>query len=229
MNTDALAGLLQFADGLFPAGGHAHSFGLETYVQEGTVRNGSDVGAFLRSYLEGAAGPSDAVAVALALDRAGVADVAGLLALDERLDAMRPAAELREASRQMGRQTLRVAAALNESDVLRQFQDAAESGRTPAHHPVVFGAVGGVLGWAKEAAALAYLHAATVVVVGSALRLLPVGQLEGQRLLASARPLITRLARAAADATDDHLWGFTPGIDAASMRHAQLEARLFRS
>jgi urease accessory protein len=89
--------------------------------------------------------------------------------------------------------------------------------------------MGAALGWTKEAAALAYLHAAVVVVVGAGLRLLPMGQLEGQRVVSSVRPLIARLARAAANANDDDLWGFTPGIDAASMRHAQLEARLFRS
>jgi urease accessory protein len=229
MNVESLATLLQFADGLFPAGGHAHSFGLETYVQEGTVRDGADVIAFVTAYLEGAVGPSDAVAVTLSLDHARASDEAGLRALDARLDAMRPAAELREASRQMGRQTLRVAAALTGDALLLRFCAEAESDRTPAHHPVVFGALGAVLAWTKEAAALAYLHTATVVVVGSALRLLPMGQLEGQRVLSSVRPLITRLARAAANATDDDLWGFTPGIDAASMRHARLEARLFRS
>jgi urease accessory protein len=229
MNTESLATLLQFADGLFPAGGHAHSFGLETYVQEGTARGGADAAAFVTAYLEGAAGPSDAVAVALALDLAQAGDEAGLLALDARLDALRPAAELREASRQMGRQTLRVAAALTNAPVLRRFHEEAEANRTPCHHPVVFGAMGAVLDWTREAAALAYLHAAAVVIVGAAMRLLPVGQLEGQRVLSSVRPLITRLARAAANATADDLWGFTPGIDAASMRHARLEARLFRS
>ena len=39
MNGDrGLLALMQFADGLFPAGGFAHSFGLETYVQDGRVR-----------------------------------------------------------------------------------------------------------------------------------------------------------------------------------------------
>jgi urease accessory protein len=229
MNTESLATLLQFADGLFPAGGHAHSFGLETYVQEGRVQDGDGAAAFVTAYLEGSAGPSDAVAVALAGDHVRAGDEAGLFALDTRIDAMRPAVELREASRQMGRQTLRVAAALTRDDVLAHFHEQAEAGLTPGHHPVVFGALSGVLGWTKEAAALAYLHAAAVVVVGAALRLLPMGQLEGQRVLSSVRPLITRLARAAAIASDDDLWGFTPGIDAASMRHARLEARLFRS
>ncbi len=229
MNTESLATLLQFADGLFPAGGHAHSFGLETYVQEGAAVDAAGALAFVIAYLEGAAGPSDAVAVTLAVDHAGAGDVAALLALDARLDAMRPAAELRDASRQMGRQTLRVAAALTDDGLLRRFHEEADAGRTPAHHPVVFGALGGVLDWTREVAALAYLHAAAVVVVGSALRLLPMGQLEGQRILSSVRPLLTRLARTAAKATADDLWGFTPGIEAASMRHAQLEARLFRS
>src|SRR5207247_461213 len=39
MTTDALLALLQLGDGLFPAGGFAHSFGLETYAQEGRVRD----------------------------------------------------------------------------------------------------------------------------------------------------------------------------------------------
>ncbi len=57
MNTEALASLLQFADSLFPAGGYAHSFGLETYVQEGTVRGGAEVSAFVDRLPRGRGGP----------------------------------------------------------------------------------------------------------------------------------------------------------------------------
>ena len=42
MSTRDLVGLLQLADGLFPAGGYAHSFGLESYVQSGRVRTRLD-------------------------------------------------------------------------------------------------------------------------------------------------------------------------------------------
>jgi urease accessory protein UreF len=54
------------------------------------------------------------------------------------------------------------------------------------------------------------------------------GQLEGQRACRGP-PAHHAPGRAAAVATAEDLWGFTPGIDAASMRHARLEARLFRS
>lgn len=229
MNPDALLSLFQFTDGLFPAGGYAHSFGLESYVRAGVVQDLDGVEVFLRAYLAGTAGPCDAVAVvsALALGQAG--DVQACLSLDETLDAMKLVCELREASRQMGYQALRVAATVTSHPLLRTFWECADSGRTPGHHPLVFGLVGSVLGWSPQVAALAYLYSTTALLVGAALRLLPLGQLDGQRTLRAVGPLITQLAQEAEGKGPADLWSFVPGIEIAGMRHATLEARLFRS
>ena len=105
----ALLTLLQFADGLFPTGGFAHSFGLETYVQDGRVRDRQSLEAFVAAHLDGSAGPADAVAAAIAVRLSARADVDDWVALDLRLDAMKSVPEFRAASRQMGRQTLRIA------------------------------------------------------------------------------------------------------------------------
>ena len=59
--------LLQFSDGLFPAGAYAHSFGLEYLVQSGEISGATGVEDFLREYLEGTVAPTDAVAVLCAL------------------------------------------------------------------------------------------------------------------------------------------------------------------
>lgn len=227
--TESPLSLLQFADGLFPAGGYAHSFGLEYYVQSGQVRAAAGVEAFVRAQLEGSAGPCDAVAVARSLALGEAEDLDGLLALDETLDALKGVAEFREASRQMGRQTLRVAASLTGHPLLVSFRDALEAGRTPGHHPVAFGLAGSALAWSAEAAARAYLYSTTALLVGAALRLLPLGQLDGQRILWAAGPLIVRLSREAAGNGPAELWSFAPGLEIAGMRHARLDARLFRS
>ncbi|MBI4589498.1 MAG: urease accessory protein UreF [Candidatus Rokubacteria bacterium] len=229
MSTDPLLGLLQFADGLFPAGGYAHSFGLEYYVQAGEIRDLAGVEAFIRSHLEGTAGPCDAVVVVSALALGEVEDLDGCLALDETLDAMKPVAEFREASRQMGRQTLRVAARLTDHPLLRLVSDSVESGGTPGHHPLAFGLVGSALGWPPQVAARTYLYSTTALLVGAALRLLPLGQLDGQRILWAAGPLIERLSRETEGKGPADLWSFAPGIEIAGMRHARLDARLFRS
>lgn len=229
MSTDPLLSLLQFADGLFPSGGYAHSFGLEYYVQAGEVRDLAGVEAFLHAHLEGAAGPCDAVAVVAALTLGDREDLDGCLSLDETLDAMKPVAEFREASRQMGRQTLRVAATVTDHPMLRAVSELVEAGRTPGHHPLAFGLAGSALGWPAEAAARAYLYSTTALLIGAALRLLPLGQLDGQRILRAAAPLIERLARETEGKGPADLWSFAPGIEIAGMRHARLDARLFRS
>ena len=232
MTTDAqlaLLTLLQLADGLFPAGAFAHSLGLETYAQAGLVKDRVGLEAFVRAHLEGSAGPADAVAVSCAVRRAATADLEGCLAIDARVDAMRFVPEFTAASRQMGRQTLRVAAAWARDPLLEALAARVESGATAGHYPVVFGVAAGRAGVEPEAAAVAYLYATASMLVNAALRLLALGQLEGQRLLAALRPRIAVLGAGAALADLDDVWSFTPGLELAGLRHAELDMRLFRS
>jgi urease accessory protein len=229
MAPDGLLGLLQLADGLFPAGGFAHSFGLETYAQAGLVRDRAGLEAFLAAHLEGSAGPADAVAAAAAARHAGNDDLAGWTALDAALHATKSVREYREASLQMGRQTARIAAALEADPFVGALARTVTEGRTPGHHAVVFGAVTGRGGATPGAIAAAYLHATAALLVGAALRLLPLGQLEGQRALAAVRSRIRRLAGEAARARPEDMWSFAPGLDLAGWEHARLDLRLFRS
>ena len=227
--TEAWLALLQFTDGLFPSGGFAHSFGLETYAQDGVVSDRVGLEAFVAAHLEGSAGPADAVAAAVAVRLAAGGDRASWIALDGRVEAMKPVPETRTASRQMGRQTLRVAAALGGDAFLSELGRAVDDGLTPGHHATVFGAALGRAGVDPAAVAAAYLHSTAVLLVGAGLRLIALGQLDGQRVLAAMRPRIARLAAAAAAGTAADMWSFNPGLELAGIRHAALDRRLFRS
>ncbi len=229
MRAERLLAVLQLADGLFPAGGFAHSLGLETCVQEGTVRDRAGLGAFVLAHLEGSAGPADAVAAATAARLAGGDDLAGVVAIDARLDAMKCVPEFRAASLQMGRQTARTAAAFATDAFVSRLAVAVEEAATPGHHAVVFGAVLGRQGAESGDAAAAYLHATATMLVNAGLRLLAIGQVEGQRILAGVRPRVAALATSAAAADVEDMWSFAPGLEIAGLRHAELEARLFRS
>ncbi len=226
---DRFLSLLQFTDGLFPAGAYAHSFGLESCAQSGEVGDAAGVEAFLRAYLEGCAAPTDAVALLCARRAAAEENLASCLALDEMLDAMKAPSELRDASRQMGRQTLRVATHLPCHPLLEEFGDAVANEITPGHHPIVFGMIGGILRWDALAMTSAYLYSTSAALVGAALRLLPLGQLAGQRIVWNVRPLIAGLAEEAQHKNERDMWSFAPALEVASMRHALLDARLFRS
>jgi urease accessory protein len=224
MTTDELLAVLQLADGLFPAGGFAHSFGLETYAQDGRVRDREGLEAFVVAHLEGAAGPADAVAVAAAVRAAAARDQAAWLPLDARLEAMKAVPEFRTGSRQMGRQTARVAAAVAHDAFLASIARAIDDGLTP-----VFGAALGRHGVPAEAAAAAFLYSTAALLVGAGLRLISLGQVDGQRVLTAVRPRVARLAATAAVTPVADMWSFTPALELAGLRHAGLEMRLFRS
>ena len=227
---DGLLALLQFSDGLFPAGGFAHSLGLETYVQDGRIIDADGLDRFMTAQLEGSAGPTDAGAAVLAARAARGADAATLITLDVAVDAMKLVPEARAASRQMGRQVLRIADALRDDPVRAALAAAVAAGTAHGHHAVVFGAVLGGDGASDESIATACLYSTAAMLVGAGVRLLSLGQLDGQRVLAAARPRIRRLAAAAVAVRGvDDLWSFTPALELAGLRHATLDARLFRS
>jgi urease accessory protein len=149
--------------------------------------------------------------------------------LDDRLDAMKCVPEFRSASLQMGRQTLRVAAALRHDGVIVGLAAAVAEGLTPGHHAVVLGAALGCAGATPAAAATVYLHSTAALLVNAALRLISLGQTDGQRVLGAQGARIARLAAGAAAANADDMWSFNPGLEIAGIRHASLEMRLFRS
>src|SRR5262249_45964461 len=128
-----------------------------------------------------------------------------------------------------GRHTGAFAAALGDDLVLSTIARAIDDGLMAGHHASVFGAAAGRGGADAESAAAAYLYSTAALLVGAGLRLLPIGQLDGQRVLAAARPRIARLAAAGACASADDMWTFTPALELAGLRHAGLEMRLFRS
>jgi urease accessory protein len=241
MDCEAFLSLLQFSDGLFPVGSYAHSFGLESYTADGTIHDANGVESFLFSYLQGSVAPTDVIA-AIASRKAALSEPLGIeqcITIDHQLDAMKSASELRDASRQMGRQTLRTATNLGEPFTLHGVRgphklipklfDAVDNSETPGHHAIAFGAVGGVLGWQDAEMACALLYSTCAGLAAAALRLLPLGQLAGQRILRSLAPSIASLAKEVQGADLADIWSFAPGIEIAAMRHALLDARLFRS
>ena len=236
MSGKALLSLLQFSDGLFPSGSYAHSFGLEAYAADGLIRDAKGVEGFLLAYLLGSVAPTDVIA-AVASRKAALferdAAMEQFLVIDRSLDAMKPVSELRDASRQMGRQVLRVSANLGESLALHGLTAAlfraVETGDTPGHHAMAFGVVSAAAGWQEIEVAYAYLYSTCAGLVAASLRLLPLGQLAGQRILSALAPSIASLAEKSEGQDMADIWSFAPGIEIASMRHATLDARLFRS
>ena len=232
MSTDAaktsesLLALLQFTDSFFPTGAFAHSFGLETYVQDGQIRDRETLESFLRSTLYHGIRTGDALAVGLAYN---ATEIERIVDLDRRLTAMKIPRELREGSVKIGKQFLRNAAALAKSEMLDDYANRIQLGKCAGHHPIAYGLVASAAGIDQLSTLLGYLHAFVVSQVSAAVRLIPLKPTDGQRVIQHLRSDLLEIARFAQNADLCDLGGFTPGLDIQSMRHERLYSRLFIS
>lgn len=228
MKTLALLAGFRVIDNFFPSGGYAFSSGLEAAVQHGAVQTAADLSAYVEDVLRNGIGRCDAVAVVTARDAVVTNRLSPAEQADRELNAMKFSRETRQASRQIGRQVFRTA--LGRADVdacVMTYWHKVEVGQLPGHHAVAIGLVLGACGWAKHEAAAAFLYQAAVGYISAALKLLPIGQREGQQLLAGWLPVIDDVGRKAAGQSQLSSW--SPIQDIYSMRHARLPVRLFRS
>ena len=223
---ESLLALLQFTDSFFPTGAFAHSFGLETYVQDGHVHDRETLESFLRSTLYHGIRTGDALAVALGYN---ATEVELIVDLDRRLTAMKTPRELREGSVKIGKQFLRNAATLEEREMLDKYMKRTQMGECAGHHAIAYGLVGSAAQIDLSLTLLGYLHAFVVSQVSAAVRLIPLKPTDGQRVIRHLRSDLLEIARFAQTADMHSLGGFTPGLDIQSMRHERLYSRLFIS
>jgi urease accessory protein len=228
MNTRSLLNGFRFVDSFFPSGGYAFSSGLEAAVQGGAVRNAEELSHYVVELLTTGIGEREAVAAGLAHD----ASVSGILKIafkaDRELEAMKLGRESRTASRQMGRQVIRLAANQHARHLLiEDYLAAVEAEQTPGHVAVSLGLTLAAAGWSKEDTIAAFLYQTATGFVAAAMKLLPIGQREGQRLLESWLEVIERVSHKASHQRVLQSW--SPVQDIYAMRHSRLESRLFRS
>ncbi|WP_447980411.1 urease accessory protein UreF [Candidatus Nitrospira bockiana] len=227
MKTTSLLRGLRFIDSFFPSGGFAFSSGLEAAVHAGAVRNGGELSRYVEDLLVRGIGPCDGAAVGRAHEAGDRRRPDLAIEADRELDSLKVSRESRQASRQMGRQVVRLAFMEPATSTVNAFLAEVEADRTPGHLAIAIGLTLSACGWSREQAVAGFLYHTAVGFVSASFKLLPIGQREGQRLLDSWVPLIEDLSRQAASTS--RLTAWCPVQDVYSMRHSRLTSRLFRS
>jgi urease accessory protein len=209
MRTDLLT-LIQWLSPAFPTGGFAYSHGLEA-VMAGGERSAPGIGRWVEGVLRHGSGQADAVLLACTLrgEEAG--------ALDALARALAGTKERLAETLDQGAAFARTVAALTGRDAVPRCLPVAvgEGARPLALPPVEVIAV--------------YLHAFAANLVACATRFAPLGQTEGQALLAGLHPLIGEIAAWAAGAGVEEIGTAALAAELAAMQHEAMDVRIFRT
>ena len=202
----AILHVLTWLSPAFPTGAFAYSHGLEWAVEAGLVRDEQGLEAWLSDLIRHGSFRNDVILLRCAHRGEDVAALAAALAgsFERRQETLLQGEAFAAASAPWG-------------------------GTEPAALPVAVGRLGARNGTDEDLLALAFLHAFAANLVSAALRLIPLGQQAGLRVLAALEPAILELEKATRQASSDDLGSFCFQAEIAAIRHETQYTRLFRS
>lgn len=226
MLTDAaLHRLLAWTSPAYPIGGFTYSHGLETAVEQGAVRSAGDVADYVEAVLARGGGWVDAVLFVHGWHAAG--DDSAFDEVAELATAFRGSSETALESRQQGGSFLSITRRAWPHPALDAFATRWE-GR-PVAQCAVMALACAAHGIPLAPALHAMLHATAANLVSAGVRLVPLGQTDGQLALTRLTNALTEIADRAMATPLDDLGTATPLLELASLAHETLYTRLFRS
>ncbi len=222
----ALYRLMTWLTPSFPVGAFSYSHGLEWVIEQRVVRDATSLHDWIADLLSFGSGRNDAILCAEAWRRTDAADWPGLAELAELALALAPSAERHLETRMQGKAFAgAIAASWSCATIARLLDDAAGE----VAYPVAVGTAAAGHGVALPETVGAYVHAFISTLISVGVRLIPLGQTDGQRLLAALEAQAAETAARAIAATIDDLGAATYLADIASMNHETQYTRLFRS
>lgn len=219
----------QLLDSALPIGGFSHSFGLETMVQDGRMNTSAQLYAYASAMLLQSWACSDAMVIKAVYRDVPLGEWDRLWSVERLVHVQRIASETRSGVEKMGRRLLQLAAAVHPQLNWTPLTEAMRAGRCFASHPLAHGYACWLLGVSEERAIQGYLYTSIVTCVNSALRLMSMGQTEGQSLIARLIPHTEEAMNIARALEPEEAYANMPMAELAMMRHERLYSRLFMS
>lgn len=213
MDTEALLTLMQWMSPGFPVGAFAYSHGLEQVIDRGDLKSAEDLKCWLEDILNYGSARSDVILLAAAY-RAEPAEVA----------------EIDETARAFAASSERLTETVDQGHAFARTVDAVWGSEIgPCAYPTAVGRAAVHQSLPLEKTAEIYVHAMMANLVSAAVRLVPLGQTEGQSVLASLAPRIQATTQEALQDTLDDLSSTCFALDVAAMQHETQYSKVFRT
>lgn len=230
MLTDAkLTRLMTWLSPSFPVGAYAYSHGLEHVVEEGEIKGRDDLITWVEGILMFGSGRVDAMFFRAAHTAVAERNFAALAEISEQAAALRGSNELALESAAQGRAFLETVLKIWPSPELLEWREELVASGRAQTYAVGVGAAASIAEIPLTPALTAYLHAVAANLVSAVVRLVPLGQTDGQMAMAALEEVICDAVEAALDRDPDDYGSAALAVDWHSIQHETQYTRIFRS
>ncbi len=224
---DGLYRLMAWLSPAYPVGAYAYSHGLEYAVESGAVTDEPSLIAWIEGIVAFGSPRLDGTLFAHAWQAVNDRDDDTFRWTAERAAAMRGSAELALESRQQGEAFLKTVRASAPAPELDRFVTLLQ-GISPSY-PISVAIAAALHNVPLRAALVAYVHAFAANLVSAGVRLIPLGQMAGQRAIEALRPAVLATVETCLRTKPTELGQAASVVDWTSMKHETQYTRLFRS
>lgn len=215
--------LLQHGDSFFPSGAVSFSWGLEMLKNDNVIDSKNELEDYIKNQLVERWGPFDRVILHHTYEHAD--NIQKVIFIDNLIECMTLATELREGSKRLGIALLTTYKKLN-NEIAQRYLAIMNNQQAHGHLLVSQGLIWKSIGLSKNTVLMLSAYTLCISVLGAALRLGMVGHIDCQNSLTRVRRLITEISTWPIPEIEE-IHSFTPFTDIASMRHENTESRLF--
>lgn len=224
MNEPALLRLLQLVSPALPVGAYSYSEGLEVLIEQGRICDRNTLQNWLSQELRDGSIRVETAILWRAYHCLAQADLTGLQAWNQWLSATRETRELRQQNWQMGQSLCRLLA-----ELLPALRPELAMIGLPCNFAIAFALASHAESIPPETALLGYLYSWSANLISAGVRLIPLGQTEGQQIQRSLQACLLPTAQEISQLSDEDLGSCSWGLSLASMTHETQYTRLFRS
>lgn len=229
ITTWQLLNILQVCDSAFPIGSFNHSYGMETYLRENIICDAHTFNRWLTMFFENQYLYNEGLAIKLIYEMLERNEKNEVWNIDQLLTVQNVAMESREGAKLVAYRKLDVVLELFDIDLLKEYKERIEKDISYGNPAVVFAILMYYLNVEKDVAIVAYGYSVASTLVQSAVRAIPLGQKDGQRVLQNSLSTLEGVRADIEKLSIDDLGYNIPGFEISQMNHEILTFRLFMS
>lgn len=229
ITTWQLLNILQVCDSAFPIGSFNHSYGMETYLRENVICDAHTFNRWLTMFFENQYLYNEGLAIKLVYEILEKDEINKVWDIDQLLTVQNVAMESREGAKLVAYRKLDVVLELFEVDLLREYKERIDENISYGNPAVVFAILMYYLNVKRDVAIVAYGYSVASTLVQSAVRAIPLGQKDGQRVLQDSLSTLESIREEIEKLSIEDLGYNIPGFEISQMNHEILTFRLFMS